>query len=379
MVKSLPVYFLTALPFLLTSCSAGTATEQQPAGGGRGNASGGAVPVEIGVVADKSVPLQITAIGAGEPYSTVSVHAQLTGELKSVHFKEGEDVREGQLLFSLDRRPLEAALQQVQANLAKDVAQAANARSQADRFEDLANRGITPRDQLDQARAAATALEATVEADKAAVENATVQLQYATVSAPLSGRTGALMVHEGSLVRANDTTPLVVINQVSPIYVSFAIPESRFAELKHYMAQGSIIVEARSPGEETTAKGTISFVDNQVDAATGTIRVKAVFQNARHTLWPGQFADVTLTLTTDPHAVVVPTAAVQTGQQGSYVFVVRQDQTVDLRPVTIARAVGDETVIQSGLTPGETVVTDGQLRVVAGSRVSVKRNSQVTQ
>src|SRR5262245_2482998 len=250
MVKSRPLYFLTALPFLLASCSAGTATEQQPAGGGRGNASGAPVPVEIGAVADKSVPLQISAIGTGEPYSTVSVHAQVTGELKSVHFKEGEDVREGQVLFALDRRPLEAALQQAQANLAKDTAQAANARSQADRFEDLANRGIAPRDQLDQARAAATALEATVEADKAAVENATVQLQYATVSAPLSGRTGALMVHEGSLVRANDTTPLVVINQVSPIYVSFAIPESRFAELKRYMAQGGIIVEALSPGEE---------------------------------------------------------------------------------------------------------------------------------
>jgi len=187
------------------------------------------------------------------------------------------------------------------------------------------------------------------------------------------------MVHEGSLVRANDTTPLVVINQVSPIYVSFAIPESRFAELKRYMAQGGIIVEALSPGEEAPARGTISFVDNQVDAATGTIRVKAVFHNASHTLWPGQFADVTVTLTTDPHAVVVPTAAVQTGQQGSYVFVVNQDQTVDLRPVTIARAVGDETVIQSGLTPGETVVTDGQLRLVTGSRVSVTRNSPLTQ
>jgi membrane fusion protein, multidrug efflux system len=379
MVKSLPLSFLTALPFFIVSCSAGTATEQQPASGGRGNANGGPVPVEVGLVSDKSVPLQISAIGAGEAYSTVAVHAQVTGELRSVHFKEGEDVREGQLLFSLDSRPLEAALQQAEANLAKDRAQAANARSQSDRYEDLANRGITPRDQLDQARAAAAALEATVEADKAAVENATVQLQYATVTAPLSGRTGALMVHEGGLVRANDTTPLVVINQVSPIYVSFAIPESRFAELKRYLSEGSIVVEARAPGETAAAKGTISFVDNQVDATTGTLKVKAVFQNAKHTLWPGQFADITLTLTTDPHAVVVPTAAVQTGQQGSYVFVTTKDQTVDLRPVKIARAVGNETVIQSGVTPGETVVTDGQLRLVAGSHVSVKRTPQVTQ
>jgi membrane fusion protein, multidrug efflux system len=180
-------------------------------------------------------------------------------------------------------------------------------------------------------------------------------------------------------VRANDTTPLVVINQVSPIYVSFAIPESRFAELKRYLSEGSIVVEARAPGETAAAKGTISFVDNQVDATTGTLKVKAVFQNAKHTLWPGQFADITLTLTTDPHAVVVPTAAVQTGQQGSYVFVTTKDQTVDLRPVKIARAVGNETVIQSGVTPGETVVTDGQLRLVPGSHVSVKRTPQVTQ
>jgi multidrug efflux system membrane fusion protein len=354
------------------ACSTGSATGQQGrAPGGRG-AGGGPAPITATTVVQKPMPVEIEAIGSGEPFQTVSVHAQLTGELTSVNFKEGDEVQEGQVLFTLDRRPLEAALLVVQANLDRDSAQAANARAQAERYQDLAKRGIAPRDQLDQALTAATALDATVAADRAAVENAKIQLQYATIRAPLTGRTGQLMVHPGNLVRANDTEPLVVINQVAPLYVTFAIPESRLADLKRYMALGSLKVEAQLPGDQGKASGRISFVDNQVDVTTGTIKVKALFANEKHLLWPGQYVNVAVTLTTDPTAVVVPTTAIQTGQQGSYVFIVKDDQTAELRNIKIARAAGTETVVAEGLKAGETVVTDGQLRLVTGTRVAIK-------
>ena len=364
---------LAALPLGVVACSGGAgANAPPPAGGGRG-AAGGPVPVTVATVERKSVPVEIRVIGTAEAYSTVAVHAQITGQLTDVKFKEGDDVTEGQPLFALDRRPLETALLQAQANLDRDIAQAANAESQAKRYQDLAERGIATREQVDTSRTGATASSATVEADRAAVENAKVQLQYATIAAPLSGRTGALMVHEGNLVRANDTVPLVVINQVSPIYVSFAIPQSQLSELKRYMAQGSLRVLASPPNEAgPQAAGRISFVDNAVDQTTGTIRIKGSFPNTDRRLWPGQFVNVTVTLTTDSGAIVVPSAAVQAGQQGSYAFVVKPDKTVELRPVEVARTSLAETVVRSGLQAGETVVTDGQLRLVPGSRVSVK-------
>jgi multidrug efflux system membrane fusion protein len=350
-----------------------TPQSQSPGGAaGRGGA-GAPVPVVTAHVVQKPMPITISVIGTVEPSQTVSVRAQITGELTNVAFTEGDDVRKGQLLFSLDRRPLEAALKQAEANLARDIAQASNARSQAQRYEDLANRGIATKEQLETARTAATALDATVGADRATVENARVQLQYATISAPIAGRTSALMVHEGNLVRANDTTPLVVINQIAPINVSFAIPESRLPEFKSYLSQGSLQLEARPPSEGVApSRGKVAFVDNQVDPTTGTIRVKGAFANVDRRLWPGQFVNVVVTLTTDATAIVVPTPAVQAGQQGQYVFVVKPDQTADLRAVTVARADGAETVIKEGLTVGETVVTDGQIRLVPGSRVSVK-------
>ena len=241
------------------------------------------------------------------------------------------------------------------------------------RFEDLAVRGIATREQVDTARTGAAALNATVEADRAAVENAKVQLQYATITAPLSGKTGALMVHEGNLVRANDATPLVVINQVAPISVSFSIPESRLAELKRFMDRGSLRVTATPPNDDAPpAIGRITFIDNAVDEETGTIRIKGTFPNTDRRLWPGQYVNVAVTLTTDPEAIVVPSVAVQNGQDGLYVFVVKPDQTVEMRPVVLARTSGAETVISSGLQQGETVITDGHVRLVPGSRISVK-------
>jgi multidrug efflux system membrane fusion protein len=366
--------FAFILAVTTAACSGGEAVSAPP-GGGRGGPAA-AVPVTIAQVAQKAMPITINVIGTVEAYSNVAVRAQTTGELISVNFKEGDDVRKGEVLFTLDRRPLEAAVAQAEANLSRDIAQAQNARAQASRVQDLAARGIATREQLDQSTTNASALDATVAADRAALENARVQLQYATISAPIAGRTGALMVHAGNLVRDNDTTPLVVINQIAPINVTFAIPESQLPAFKRYMSQNTVRVTAQPPNETgQPASGRITFVDNAVDQTTGTIKLKGTFANENRHLWPGQFVNVVVTLTTEPNAVVVPSPAVQTGQQGQFVFVVKPDQTVELRPVTATRSIGAETVIDTGLKPGETVVTDGQLRLTPGARISVKNAS----
>jgi len=371
----LGVSLFLAASLALEACSGGEAqTPQRASGAGQGR-QGPAVPVTVAAVVQKPMPLQIRVIGTVEAYSTVAVHAQVTGELTSVKFTEGDDVKKGQVLFTLDRRPLEAALQQAEANHRRDVAQAANARSQLQRYQDLAQRGIATREQVDQMTSNAAALDATVGADRAAVDNAKVQLDYATISAPISGRTGALMVHAGNLVRAIDNTPLVTINQIAPIYVSFGIPEGQLPALRRYLAAGTLHVEAQAPNDPgRSSSGRITFVDNAVDSSTGTIKIKGTFANDDHRLWPGLFVNVTVTLTTEPTALVVPSAAVQTGQQGQYVFIVKADQTVDVRNVVVERASGSETVIKSGVAQGETIVTDGQLRLVPGSAISVKNS-----
>lgn len=332
-----------------------------------------AVPVTVDRVVQKEMPLEVTAVGAVEAYSTVAVRAQVTGEMKAVNFQQGDDVQAGQVLFTLDPRPLEAALNQAEANLQRDTAQAANAKVIAQRMDDLVERGVGTREQRDTARTTAAALDAVVGANQAAVENARVQLQYATIRAPIAGRTGALMVHAGNLVRANDQTALVVINQVSPIYVSFGIPEALLPDLRRYMTQRELDVQATPPNDSGPgALGRITFVDNQVDQTTGTIRIKATFPNASRSLWPGQFVNVTIRMATDPRATVVPSVAVQAGPEGQYVYVVKNDQTVEMRKVTVRRTAGAETILQEGVKVGETVVTDGQLRLVPGSRISVK-------
>ena len=369
---------LPAAVISISVLSAGCAAEDAAAtanarGGGRGGGAAVAVPVTVAQVVQKSMPIEITVIGAAEPYSSVSIRSQITGQMTAVNFTEGDDVKAGQVLFALDRRPLEAALEQAKANLDRDIAQAANAAAQFKRFQELADRGIATKEQVDTARTSMTALNATVNADRAALENAQVQLQYATITATISGRTGALQVHEGNLVRANDQTPLVVINQIAPISVTFAIPEARLPELKRYMARGALRVTATPPKDEAPpAVGRISFVDNQVDQTTGTIKLKGTFPNDDRRLWPGQFLNVTVTLTNETTAIVVPTAAVQTGQQGQYVFVVKDDRTVEMRSVVVSRTSAAETVLANGVKPGETVVTDGHLRLVPGSLISVK-------
>src|SRR3954447_6154997 len=356
------------------ACSGGEAVSTTPpAAGGRGGGQAPAVPVTAADAQRKSVPLDVTAIGTVIAASTVAVHAQITGELTSVNFKEGDEVQQGQVLFTLDKRPFEAALQQAEATLQKDVAQLANAKAQATRYQDLLQRGIAPREQVDQIMTQAAALEGTVAADRANVQSARVQLDYATIEAPISGRTGLLQVHKGNLVRANDTTPIVSINRVTPVYVTFAIPESMLPQFKQYMAAGTIRVEAHAPNDTGRASiGRIDFIDIAVDNTTGTIKVKGTFPNEDRKLTPGQFVNVNVTLTTDANATVVPTAAVQSGQQGTYVYVIKSDNTAELRPVTVARTHGDDSIIATGVQPGETIVTDGQLRLVPGSRVSVK-------
>jgi membrane fusion protein, multidrug efflux system len=372
-VRTLAIAGSAAALFTLAGCSAQSNSGATPAGG-RGGAGGqGPVPVTTATVVQKSMPVQIGVIGSAEPVSTVSIRSQTTGQLTSVNFTEGDEVTKGQLLFSLDRRPLEAAVEQAQANLARDEAQAANAAAMAKRYQDLANRGIATREQVDTSNASLAALNATVAADRAALENARVQLEYATITAPITGQTGALMVHEGNLVRANDSTALVVINQIMPIQVAFSIPEARLTELKRYMARGALRVMAAPPNDDAPpAAGRISFIDNSVDPATGTIKVKGTFPNADRRLWPGQYVNVTVELTTEKNATVVSTQAVQAGQQGPFVFVVKPDQTVELRNVVVTRTAAADTVIASGLEPGETVVTDGQIRLVPGSKISVK-------
>jgi multidrug efflux system membrane fusion protein len=367
--------FLCVIAVAAAACSGGEAKQSTPSPSGRGGGGQNAtVPVTIATAVEKSMPLTIQGIGTVIAASTVSVRAQITGEMTSVNFKEGEDVQQGQVLVTLDKRPYEAVLQQTQATLEKDLAQAANARSQATRYQDLMQRGIATREQVDAMRTQAAALEATVLADRANIESAKVQLTYATITAPMSGRTGLLQVHPGNLVRAQDVQPIVTINKITPVYVSFAVPEAQLPSLKRYIAaQGTLPASASAPTETgKPSTGRVNFIDNAVDSTSGTIKVKGTFPNEDRRLWPGQFVNVTVTLSSDPHAIVVPSPAVQTGQQGTFVFAVKPDQTVELRPVTVARVSGDETVVQSGVAVGDTVVTDGHIRLVPGARISVK-------
>jgi multidrug efflux system membrane fusion protein len=366
-----------SLILLIVTTAAGCSSESRTAVSAQqasppGRAGGGNVPVTVGRVVRKSMPLDLRVIGSVEPASTVEVHAQVTGQLTSIGFKEGDEVKQGDVLFTLDRRPLEAALKQAEANLQRDVAQSANAEVQAQRLTDLAQRGIVSRDQLDTSKATAAALAGTIEADRAAVENARIQLQYTTITAPITGRTGALMVHTGSLLRANDVAAMVIINQLDPINVIFSVPEARLSAVKGSLSGNGVSISAEPPSDPRPSVGRLVFLDNAVDQTTGTIKAKGSFPNADHRLWPGQYVNITMTLGVDRDAIVVPTPAVQAGPDGPYVFVIKGDQTAELRSVQIGRASGSETIIAAGLAADETVVIDGQLRLTPGARVTIK-------
>ena len=335
------------------------------------------VPVAAGIVIQKTVPVQIRAIGNVEAYSTVSVKSQIGGILTHVHFREGQDVSKGALLFTIDPRPYEAALKQAEANLAKDTAQLDNAREEVRRYAELAKKGYVAQEQYDQIRTNAASFEATVNADNAVVENARLQLKYCYIYSPITGRTGNLISNEGNLIKANADTSMVIINQIRPIYVTFSVPEQYLSEIKKYMSGGKVKVQAFiTKGGDNPEEGILTFVDNTVDVVTGTIKLKATFANKEKRLWPGQFVDVVMVLTTQPNAVVVPTQSIQAGQKGQYVFVIKNDLTVEDRPVTVGRTLNSETVIDKGLRAGEKVVTDGQLRLVPGAKVQIKGKTE---
>jgi multidrug efflux system membrane fusion protein len=413
---------------LLASLLGAAGCSESPAGGAQTRpAPAPAVPVGAATAEQRLVPVQVTTVGNVQAYTTVGVKSQVAGQIEQVHFTEGHEVKRGDLLFTIDPRPLQAALRQAEANvvrdraqlrqmeaavaqrqaevtqslanLERDTAQFENARVQERRYAALVKQELVAREQYDQVRTALAALQATVNADGAAVENARasaraaeamvdngraaiqadealvetarLQLAYTSIRAPMDGRTGNLLVQGGNVVKSNEDNPLVVIAQIRPIYVSFSVPEPHLTAIKKYRDAGALKVEAVLDAGRRTIVGAVTFMNNTVDPTTGTIQLKATFPNADSALWPGQFVDVALTLTSE-QAVLVPTQAVQAGQQGSFVYVVKPDSTVEARPVKVGRRLPRDLVIEQGVKAGEQVVTDGQLRLVPGARVEIK-------
>jgi membrane fusion protein, multidrug efflux system len=337
-----------------------------------------AVPVTVAAASTKSIPVQLHAIGTVEAYSTVTVKSQVDGIIQEVHFREGQDVKAGDLLFSIDPRPFQAQLDQAQANLARDAAQAKNAQAQAARYASLYQSGIVSKDQYDTYQTNFAALQAAVRADQAAVETAQLNLSYCTIRSPIDGRTGSLLVHAGNLIKVNDTS-LLVINRIEPIYVDFSVPEQNLEDIKKFMAERRLPVEASISGDPSPVEGVLDFVNNSVDNTTGTIMLKGLFPNHRRRLWPGQFVDVYLQLSSQANATVVPSQAVQTGQKGLYIYVVKSDKTVEVRPVQVGSTYQGDTVIEKGIAPGDEVVTDGQLLLRPGAKVTIKTGAATAQ
>jgi multidrug efflux system membrane fusion protein len=364
--SSIVIFPLTAVLFL-SGCG-NQAQNQPPGSAGRPPA-----PVVVASVEQRDVPVQIKAIGNVEAYQTVQIRSQVNGQIEKIFFKEGEDVGQGQQLFQLDKRPFQADLAKAVGQMKHDQAQAENSRIQAERYTELEKQGIVSHEQAEQLRAQAKADASAVEADKAAVEAARVQLQYTDIFAPIHARTGALLINLGNLVKANDTPYLVQLNQVTPIYVTFSVPEANLDRLRQGFSYGQLKVQAYPKGHPNSpAEGRLTFIDNGVDTTTGMFKSKATFENRDRRLWPGEFVDVVLVLSTEKNAIVVPTKAIQTGQQGDYVYVVRKDSTAESRAVKTAGAYQNLTLVSDGLKPGEQVIVNGQLRVAPNAKVSVQ-------
>ena len=387
----------------LCGCSSsGTSAQAAGKGGGCGRGETGPVPVLVTKVAQRDVPIEIQVIGNVEAYATITVKAQVGGQLTRVYFHEGDLVKKGDRLFSIDPRPYEAqisqieanierdkaVLKQAEANLQRDTAQQKYAEDQAARYKKLFDQGVMSKEQADQFRSNADAMaqslsadraaidssRAQINADSAALQSARVMLSYTDIRSPIDGKTGNLMIKEGNLVAAN-TTDLIAINEIQPIYVTFSVPEANLSDIKRYMGGGQLPVKAvTQEASPVTENGVLTFVDNNVDATTGTIKLKGTFTNPDRKLWPGQFVHVSLRLTTQANALVVPNQAVQTGQDGTYVYVIN-DGKAEFRAVKTGARVDQELVIASGLQPGETVVTEGQLRLAPGSRVQLRDGS----
>jgi multidrug efflux system membrane fusion protein len=333
-----------------------------------------AIPVSVATVAQQAVAVRIQAIGNVEAYSTVALKARVDGQIVEVNFKEGQEVKKGAGLFKIDPRPFEAALRQAEANLMRDTAQKEQARSQEQRYQELLQKNFVSKEAYAQIRTNADTAEAAVLASRAAVENARLQLEYCTIRSPIEGFVGKVMLQIGNMVKANDTNALVIINQVRPIYVNFAVPEQNLSTIRGLMAKGKLSVEALPPAsDKAPASGILSFVDNAVDATTGTIKLKALFPNADNALWPGQYVSTSLKLYDQKDALVVPNQAVQTGPNGQYVYVVKPDMTTEVRPVELDRNDGTDAIVAKGLQKGEQVVVKGQLRLAPGAKVTIAK------
>lgn len=330
-------------------------------------------PVRIAKVSQQTVPVRVDAIGTVQANSVVQIKSRVEGQIMSAGFKEGQIVRKGDLLFQIDPRPFQAQLKQAEANRARDMAQLEKAKSDLERYSALSNKGYSSQQRFEEARAAVDVYTAAIRAGEQAIEIARLNLEFATIEAPVTGRAGSILVYPGNLVEANKDPPLVTINETQPIHVGFSVPEQYLAEIKRRMAGGRLRVGVTIPEDKgPPISGQVTFVDNQVDVQTGTILLKATFPNADDRLTPGQFVNVSMTLSSLENAVVIPSRALQINQNGPFVFVVKEDKTVDMRPVEVGPQAGDITVILEGAAPGETVVTDGQLRLSPGSKVAPK-------
>ncbi len=332
-----------------------------------------AAPVTVALVVQKPMPVRLGAVGNARAYAIVSVKSRVDGQIFKVGFQEGQLVHKGDLLFAIDPRPFEAALRQAQANLARDQATLERNRLDLERYGELLKKDFASRQQVDQTKASVDSMVATLQADQAAIVQAQLNLEYCQIRSPIEGITGNLLVNEGNLVKANDTVNLVVINQVKPIYVSFSVPQQNLPEIRRRIAAGKLAVEVAIPGDAGPPEtGALTFINNSVDMNTGTIQLKATFPNDDGRLTPGQFVNAGLTLSTIQAALVVPAEAVQSGQHGNYVFVVKPDKTVEMRPVELGFTIENEAVIDKGVRPGEQVVTSGQLRLFPGARVEIR-------
>jgi multidrug efflux system membrane fusion protein len=333
-----------------------------------------ALPVLAAAVAVRPMPVEISTIGTVQQIASVAVKPRIDGEIVKVAAQDGQEVKAGDVLFLLDSRQAQAALDQALATVQRDQAQLANARRELERLTPLGRKDYASKQQLDAAQTGVTAAEATVSADQAAVEGAQVQLSYTTIRAPIEGRLGTIANKLGNTVRAGDSAPLVTIMQLRPIYVAFSVAERYLAELQTAMAAGPLPVAVTIPGhKDAMPSGQVSYLENEIDAQSGTLSVKATFNNQDEALWPGQFVNVVVQLRVEPNALVVPSQAIQQGQKGPYAFVIKPDDSVELRPVTIDRTVGGDTVIAAGLAAGERVVTDGQMRLTPGAKVEVQK------
>jgi len=360
---------LVAVLLCLSGCSKRSTAKQGPRGEG-----GAPVPVTVAPVVQKTTPIAVPSFGTVEAYAEVEVKAQVTGILMQVHFTEGQMVKKGDRLLSIDPRQPQATLKMAQANLEKDQAQLKNAEREAARQTELLQKGYASQDIYDQTMTAVEMLRAAVNADKAAVENAALQLDYCSICSPVEGCAGSLLVHQGNLIKANDIS-VVTIRQMDPIYVSFWVQEQHLPAIQKHRAAGALDVEVTSSGEGSEPiHGALSFIDNTVNPDNRTIRLRATFANQDRRLWPGQYVKVTLTVAQEPNSVLAPSQATQTGQSGQFVYVVKSDQTVEARPITVKREIDRMSVVE-GVKPGEVVVTDGQLRLVPGARIQVKSGS----